>query len=125
MNLITSLFKHKQDWYPAPTNTNGMTKFTVACDLHIGSKYQDNPNALAELYTLKNDGMTILNGDIFDRACAKPKDVPYLTSLMNFFINKFCFYSINEKEFILFIFGGAISFFTMLEIITEEMKDIK
>lgn len=84
-----NLFKQKKDWYVAPTDTTGMTKFTVACDLHIGSKYQDNPNALAELYALKNDGMTILDGDIFDRACAKPKDIMSITVHMNYYINKF------------------------------------
>lgn len=84
-----SLFKKKQDWYPAPEPRAGMTKFIVACDLHIGSKYQDNPNALAELYTLKNDERTVLNGDLFDRACCPKEDVPRLTTLMNSFIDKF------------------------------------
>lgn len=97
-----SLFKKKQDWLPAPEPRTGMTKFIVACDLHIGSKYQDNPNALAELYTLKNDGRTVLNGDLFDRACCPKKDVPYLTTLMNYFQRKFgsCYVLGNHERWL-------------------------
>lgn len=39
--------------------------------------------------------------------------------------DKIDFYSLKDKGFIVFILGGAISFFAMLEIITEEMKDTK
>lgn len=96
---MMSLFKHKQDWYPAPTNTTGMTKFIVACDLHIGSKYQDNPFALEELSKLNNDHYTILNGDIFDRAACKPKDVIYLTVHMKRYEEVFGrFYVLGNHE---------------------------
>lgn len=84
-----NLFKPKKDWYDAPTVTTGMTKFIVACDLHIGSKYQDNPNAHLELSKLKNDGLTVLNGDIFDRSAANPRDLAYLTTFMNIYKDRF------------------------------------
>lgn len=96
---MVNFFKQKKDWYDAPTVTTGLTKFTVACDLHIGSKYQDNPNAHLELSKLKNDGFTILDGDIFDRACAKPKDVWYLTTLMNNYIRLYgAYYIMGNHE---------------------------
>lgn len=94
-----SLFKKKKDWHDAPEPRTGMTKFIVACDLHIGSKYQDTPNALAELYTLKNDGFTVLNGDIFDRACCPKKDVERLSTLMLNYIGKFgAYYLMGNHE---------------------------
>ncbi len=94
-----SIFKKKKDWHDAPTVTTGLTKFTVACDLHIGSKYQDNPNAINELSELKNDGRTILNGDIIDRSACKREDVEFLTNLMDVFINKFgAYYIMGNHE---------------------------
>lgn len=112
---MMSLFKKKQDWYPAPTVTTGMTRFLVANDLHIGAKYQDNPDAPEELSSLKCDGFTILNGDIFDRACCPKKDVAYLTTLMNNYIRHFGeFYIFGNHER-----GGGSS--VPLVIITENM----
>lgn len=65
----------KKDWEDAPKDKLGLTRFKVANDLHIGSEYQDNPKALKELEMLNNDGYTVLNGDIFDLACCKKRDV--------------------------------------------------
>ena len=75
MSFLSKLLGNKQDWSDAPTNTDGLTKFIVANDLHIGSKYQDNPNALEELKKLNHDGYTILNGDLFDFACSEKEDL--------------------------------------------------
>lgn len=65
------------------------TKYLVANDLHIGSKYQDNQFAHEELSKLLVDGFTILNGDIFDRSCCKKDLVTYLTSEMNSYKMRF------------------------------------
>lgn len=65
------------------------TKFIIANDLHIGSYYQDNPNAWKELLDLTHDQKTILLGDIFDLSCCKNKDVERLSNLMNKQMEKF------------------------------------
>ena len=92
------LFKYKKDWHDAPTVTTGLTRFMVANDLHIGSKYQDNPNALNEVSLLKKDGRTVLNGDIFDLACCPKKDVEKYTFLMEQFNKKFGFYYVHGNH---------------------------
>lgn len=81
--------KNKKDWQDAPKDTTGLTCFKVANDLHIGSKYQDNKNALSELAQLKNDSFTVLNGDIFDLACCKKKEVDNLLMLVCEYQDKF------------------------------------
>lgn len=92
-------FKKKQDWLPAPEPRTGMTKFIVACDLHIGSKYQDNPNAVRDVYKLRNDGRTILNGDIVDRACCQKDMISILTDQMNVYVSRFGdFYIMGNHE---------------------------
>jgi len=94
-----SLFNRKQDWLPVPEPRTGMTKFIVACDLHIGSKYQDNDNAVYELEELKNDGFTVLNGDLVDRSACKRKDVEFFTIYMNELIKKFgAYYIMGNHE---------------------------
>lgn len=52
-----------------------MTKFTVVNDIHIGSKYCDDSESEQKLFQLKNDGLTVLNGDIVDLSCCPNKDV--------------------------------------------------
>lgn len=80
--FLFNVYDHK--WASAPTDHTGLTMFTVANDLHIGSDYQDNPNALQELNQLKVlDIYMILLGDIFDLACCKKSKVPELEYLMN------------------------------------------
>lgn len=98
INLIKSLF-HKKDWQDAPKDTTGLTRFIVANDLHIGSKYQDNPNANQELSKLECNCFTVLNGDLFDRSACKRKGVWYLTVHMNYYINKFgAYYIMGNHE---------------------------
>lgn len=81
--------KPKKDWQDAPKDTTGLTCFKVVNDLHIGSKYQDNPSALSILNSLENDGFTVLNGDIFDLACCKKKEVYGLLGFYRHFVSKF------------------------------------
>lgn len=81
--------KYDHKWESAPTDHTGLTMFTVANDLHIGSEYQDNPNAFEELCKLNNDSSTILIGDIFDLACCPKDRVFELENLMNTFIIRF------------------------------------
>ena len=52
MTLFSQIFGNKQDWQSAPRASEGLTKFIVANDLHIGSEYQDNHNAFACLSAL-------------------------------------------------------------------------
>lgn len=91
MRYLKAFLFNKYDhvWQSAPTDHTGLTAFTVANDLHIGSDYQDNPNALQELNELKNDGSTILDGDIFDLACCKKSKVPELEDLATKFMLRF------------------------------------
>ena len=89
MSFLSRIFSNKKAWSDAPANTNGLTKFIVANDLHIGSKYQDNDMALGELGKLKNDGLTILNGDLFDRACAKKDDLLWLDLIFQRYVRTF------------------------------------
>ena len=83
----------KKDWQDAPNETIakalGKTLFTVANDLHIGSKYQDNENAIIDLAFLQNNGFTVLNGDIFDPRCCSESSVQYVREAILFSIDKF------------------------------------
>lgn len=81
--------KYDHEWFSAPKDKTGLTPFNIANDLHIGSEYQDNPNAMQELSRLENDGRTFLNGDIFDLACCEKDDVKVLEAFMYRYINKF------------------------------------
>jgi len=81
--------KYDHTWSSAPTDKTGLIPFKIANDLHIGSEYQDNQNALQELSQLENDGYTVLNGDIFDLACCKKDKVEELEAHMYEYIQKF------------------------------------
>lgn len=63
-------------------------QFLVVNDLHIGSKYCDNPLAKQTLDSLVNDGKTILNGDIVDMSCCPKKDVNKLREYQQQLIEK-------------------------------------
>lgn len=65
-----------------------MTQFLVVNDLHIGSKYCDDPMAKTALDNLVNDGKTILNGDIVDRSASPKKDQETLAAYMKSLIKK-------------------------------------
>lgn len=84
--------KPKKDWEDAPKDTTGLTCFKVVNDLHIGSKYQDNPKALELLQSLTHDGRTVLNGDIFDLTCCKKKEVNKLELLVESYLTAFGHY---------------------------------
>lgn len=103
MRYLKALFgKYDHEWTTPnyhPVAVQGLTKFKVANDLHIGSEYQDNPNALAELVVLANDGRTVLNGDIFDLACCSKATVTPLRDLVSFYQRRFGkFYRLGNHE---------------------------
>lgn len=64
------------------------TVFLVVNDLHIGSKYCDDPMAKVTLDNFFNDGKTILNGDIVDRTASPKKDQETLAAYMKTLIEK-------------------------------------
>lgn len=78
-----------------------MNLWTVANDCHIGSKYNDDPTLKDKLLKLRNDGKTILNGDIGDLACCKNKDVDdvqlFVNHLKAIFGNRYIFGN-HERE---------------------------
>lgn len=63
-------------------------KVTVVNDIHIGSRYCDDPKAREKLDALVNDGTVILNGDIVDMSCCPKKDVIKLRKYQQLLINK-------------------------------------
>lgn len=120
MRYIKAFLFNKYDhkWSSAPTDKTGLTPFRIANDLHIGSEYQDNPNALQELSQLKYDGSTILLGDIFDLACCKKSRVEELEYFLKKFVGIFGEnYIMGNHER-----NGVSDFYSVLSYITQSGK---
>jgi predicted phosphodiesterase len=85
VRYIKALFgKYDHKWTEPPKNTQGLTRFLVGNDWHIGSKYQDNPFITETLYDILStpvDPYLVLNGDIFDFTCAPKSELPHLYRL--------------------------------------------
>ena len=80
-----------------------MIKYTIYNDLHIGSKYQDNPNAQKEieayLFTELDHTNVILNGDILDFTCAPRKNLHWMYDLRDALRAKFgAYYRMGNHE---------------------------
>lgn len=80
---------NKKDWFDAPIDKTGLTKFIVATDWHIGSKYQDMKDALTQVMRLIPNGRTVLTGDIGDRSSCPKNKVNEVTTLINVLKAKF------------------------------------
>lgn len=75
-----------------------MRNVTVINDIHIGSKYNDDPKAKEKLDKLISNGSIILNGDIVDLSACKKKDVPKLRAYQALLKEKWGFFYIRGNH---------------------------
>lgn len=94
---LMGIYDHK--WTNGPSDISGLELVKVANDLHIGSDYQDNPDSMAEVVMLENDGRTVLNGDIVDLACCPEENSKMLLIFFHGLKAKFQdFYELGNHE---------------------------
>lgn len=75
-----------------------MRNALVVNDIHIGSKYNDDPEAKSKLDKLIPDGVTVLNGDIVDLSACKKKDVKQLRAYQDRLKEKWGYFYIRGNH---------------------------